>query len=308
MAQPNIEGEIENITEIQLAFIKSVIEKEGFKDSKVTIETVGGAADNYGANVKRIFIEGGNGNLSIFAKIAPTLEIVRKTSNVPLAFHNEHLMYTEVLPKFLQLQKQAKIPEEDRIKFPKCYGTYLEAPNEVILIEDLKPSGFTMMDRLVSLSDECVTSILRHLAIFHSLSYVLKSKEPETFDHFRDNLRDVMGAMNEGTFGELDFFNHVETRSLSLLENPEHQNVMRNAKVGETTRLVIKMTKFEHDSRYSAIVHGDCWTNNFLFKLEVSIFKLSYSIFFSSPLFPKLIVFRPVFSQFSVFPFHILVC
>ena len=280
MAQHNFEGAIENITESQLKFIKSVIEKEGFKDSKVTFETVGGAADNYGASVKRIIIEKANGNLSIFAKIAPTFEVVRNTSNVPLGFHNEHMMYTEVLPKLLQLQKEANIPEEDQIKFPKCYGTYIEAPNEVILIEDLKISGFAILDRFLPLSDECVTSVLKHLAILHSLSYVLKDKEPETFNYFRDNLRDVMGAMNDGIYGQLDFFGQVEALSLNLLDNPEHKNIMKNAKISEGVNRTKKMTKFEHGSRYSVIIHGDCWTNNLMFKYEVSTyFKLFLMVF-----------------------------
>ncbi|KAJ8720712.1 hypothetical protein PYW08_006177 [Mythimna loreyi] len=267
MEHYNFEGEIDNISPAQLEFIKNVIEQEGFKDSKVTFEAVGAAGDNYAASVKRIVIEGENGKLTMIAKIAPSHEIVRRTLNAPLMFKNEHLMYREVLPKFLSLQKQAEVPEEDQLKFPKCYGTNVEAPNEIILIEDLKPSGFKMQDRLASLSDECVKSILRNLAIFHSLSYVLKNKEPETYNYYKDNLGDMWGAIADRPPAELVYFSQVENASINMLDDVEHQNVMRH-KVSDLVTRAAKMTKFENNSRYAVIQHGDCWTNNVMFKFD----------------------------------------
>lgn len=270
MEHHKFEGEIDSIAPGQLEFIKNVIEQEGFKDSKVTFEAVGAAGDNYAANVKRIIIEGENGNLTMIAKIAPVNETLRKNLSVPLMFSNEHLMYTEVLPKFLSLQKQAEISEEDLLKFPKCYGANVEAPNEVVLVEDLKTSGFGMLDRFTALSDEYVKSVLRNLAIYHSLSYVLKNKEPDTYNYYKDNLKDMWGAMAAGTPEELAYFQQIETVSLNMLDDPEHQNVMRH-KVSDVVMRAAKMTKFEDGSRYAVIQHGDCWTNNVMFKFEASI-------------------------------------
>ncbi|KAJ8728884.1 hypothetical protein PYW07_006580 [Mythimna separata] len=267
MEHHKFEGEIDNITPAQLEFIKNVIEEEGFKDSKVTFEAVGAAGDNYAASVKRIIVEGENGNLTMIAKIAPTHEIVRKTLSAPLMFNNEYLMYKEVLPKLLSLQKQAEIPEKDQLRFPKCYGASVDAPNEVILIEDLKPSGFGMQDRLKPLADEYVKSVLRNLAIYHSLSYVLKNKEPETYNYYRDNLGDMWGAMANKRPEELTYFRQIEAASLKMLDNIEHQNIMRH-KVSEIVARAAKMSKFENGSRYAVIQHGDCWTNNVMFKFE----------------------------------------
>lgn len=275
MSQLKFEGQVENIAEGQLEFIRNIIEKEGYKDSKVTIEAVGGAADNYGANVKRLVIEGENGNLTMIAKIAPSFEPIRQAMGVSLMFNNESLIYTEILPKLLQLQKQADIPEEDQLNFPKCYGVNSEAPNEVILIEDLKASGFTMLDRFKPLSDEEMTSVLRNLAIYHSLSYVLRTKEPETYDYFKDKLHDLLGAMTEGSPELLGFFYQIEAVALQMLDDPAQQNIVKN-KIGEMIKQVRKMAKFEHDSRFAVIQHGDCWTNNIMYKFEVSILDLLF--------------------------------
>ncbi|KAJ8720714.1 hypothetical protein PYW08_006179 [Mythimna loreyi] len=266
MSQLEFEGQTENISESQLEFIKDVIEKEGFTDGKVTIEAVGEPGDNYGANVKRIVIEGENGNLTMIAKIAPTSEPIRLAMSFELMFSNETLLYTEILPKMLELQKNAEIPEEDQIKFPKCYGAN-GAPHEVILLEDLKTSGFTMMDRFESLSEEHMSSVVKNLAIYHSLSFVLRNKEPETYDDYKNKLQDLWGAMTKGGPDLLGFFNQIEAVALQVLEDPEQQDIVKG-KVGEVIERVGEMTEFEQSSQFAVIQHGDCWTNNIMFKIE----------------------------------------
>jgi len=263
----NFEGEFQDINEGQLQFIKNVIEEKGFKDSKVVIAPAGIAGDNYAANVKRIKVEGENGQLSIIAKIAPTNEMVRKRVNVTTMFGNEHLIYTEFLPKLLQLQKQVGTPDEDLVKFPKCYGTNIEEPNEVILLEDLKELGFSIQDRFNSLSDESVSSVLKNLAIYHSLSYVLKSKEPDTYNYFKDNLKDMWGAMAELPEEELAYFSQLEEFIMQMVDDPEHKKLIKN-RVVEIAPRAAKMSKFENGSRFAVIQHGDAWTNNIMFKFD----------------------------------------
>ncbi|KAF9422097.1 hypothetical protein HW555_002118, partial [Spodoptera exigua] len=265
----HFEGDFQDISEGQLKFIKNVIEEKGFKDSKVVFAPAGAAGDNYVANVKRIKVQGENGQLSIIAKIAPTNELVRKRVNATTMFGNEHLIYTEFLPKLLQLQKQVGTTDEDLVKFPKCYGTNVEAPNEVILLEDLRELGFSMQDRLKSLSDECVSSVLKKLAIYHSLSYVLKSKEPDTYNYFKDNLRDMWGAMADLPKEELAYFSQLEEFTMQMLDDPQYKKHIKNS-ISVIAPRAAKMSKLENGSRYAVIQHGDAWTNNIMFKFEAN--------------------------------------
>nr|XP_049697229.1 uncharacterized protein LOC126054710 [Helicoverpa armigera] len=269
MAQYNFEGEIQNIHDRQLEFINSVIEKLGYKNSKVTFNAVGTAGDNYVANVKRIIVEGENGNLSIIAKIAPTSEVLRQTFDSGPLFGNESFVYSKVLPKFLQLQKQAGVPVEEQIKFPKCYGSLSEAPNEVILLEDVKLSGYTMLNRFIPLTDYVVKGVLKSLAVWHSMSYVLKVKEPETYNLFRDTLVDLWGIMAEKKDSPaLVFLNQIETMAIGILADyPEYQNILRH-KVSGSIEKAAKMQKVEYGNRFAVIQHGDTWTNNIMFKFE----------------------------------------
>lgn len=116
MAQYNFEGAFENINERQLVFINKVIQEQELQVTTVVFSPLGQAGDNFMANVKRINVEGENGSLKLIVKIASGVEIVRKTTNTDALFNNEHTMYAEVLPKFVQLQKDAGVPEEEQLR------------------------------------------------------------------------------------------------------------------------------------------------------------------------------------------------
>lgn len=267
MAQYNFEGDLENINECQLVFIDKVIQEQDLKIQKVVFSPVGKAGDNFMANVKRINLEGENGSLKMVVKIASAYEMVRKTTNTEIAFNNEHTMYTEVLPKLVQLQKDAGVPEEEQLRYAKCYGSLNEAPNEIIILEDLAELDFTILNKFESLSDDCVKSILKNFAVLHSLSYVLKKKEPETFDVFKNKLIDVwiIIAENQEMMSHIQRF---EDEILSVFDDEVHKSIIRN-KVLNMFRLAAKFSKTS-DHRYSVIQQGDAWTNNIMFKFVVS--------------------------------------
>ncbi|XP_075982122.1 uncharacterized protein LOC142980557 [Anticarsia gemmatalis] len=266
MAQYNFEGDYENVPEGQLKFIHQVIQEHGHGNSKIVFEPVGQAGDNYIASVKRILIEGESESLRLVAKLAPPIEFLRETMNTAVMFRNEHIMYTEVLPKFLQMQKEAGIPEEEQIKYPKCYGSSSEAPNEVIILEDLKPLGFTMLDRMEPLPSDCIYSILKSFAIFHSLSYVLRQREPGTFDRYKSTLSDTWLDMAQKEESK-QYFIEIESNVLSVLEDPEQINIAGN-KIMDSLNHMVNVSKEDMDNKFSVIVQGDCWTNNVMFRFE----------------------------------------
>ncbi|KAJ8728881.1 hypothetical protein PYW07_006577 [Mythimna separata] len=262
MAQYNFEGDIDNINERQLEFINKVIQEQDLQVTKVVVSPVGQAGDNFVANVKRINIEGENGSMQMIVKIAPAFEMARKMMSTEIMFQNEHTMYTEVLPKLVQLQKDAGVPEEEQLRYAKCYGSLIEAPNEVVILEDLSDSDFIMLNKFESLSDDCVKSVLKNFAILHSLSYVLKNKEPEKFDLFKNNLVDVwsLAAQDPEAMGQMQV---LEDNILTLFDDEAHKSVVKN-KLANIFKLGAKLSK---DTKHSVILQGDAWTNNIMFKV-----------------------------------------
>ncbi|XP_037292207.1 uncharacterized protein LOC115447734 [Manduca sexta] len=270
------EGAVENISEIQLGYISEVIEKQGYKDSKVTIEVVGQAGDNYVANVKRIIVHGDNAEFRMIAKIAPQLELTRNSMHIEKLFRNEHVMYTKVLPKFQQLEEQAGLPKESRLRFAECYGSLTDAPHEVILLEDLQVSGFVMLDRFKSLSDECIKSVLKNFASLHSLSYALKHKEMETFNAFNNELYDAWVNMGDNPM-TLAFFNQLESTAIMVADGAERKRLLKGC-ISQSIEQGLKAIKQDVGSKYSVIQQGDSWTNNIMFKFNNGVLQQSIMI------------------------------
>ncbi|XP_022823365.1 uncharacterized protein LOC111354259 [Spodoptera litura] len=263
MAEFKFEGDISNISERQLQFINKVILEQNLKIKRVIFHSFAQAGDNFMSDVKRISLEGENGSMKVIAKIAPIDESVRASSYTEYLFKVEHIMYTEILPKLVSLQKAAKVPEEEHLRFAKCYGSLDEAPNEVIILEDLKESGYFMLDKFEPLQDNNIKSVLKTLAIFHSLSHVLRNKEPATYDLYKNMLPDMTNISPEelkNSFKSLDDF--VAT----IIENEAHRKILKN-KISNTLDIAPKLAK-EEDPKYLVIQHGDVWVNNILFKQE----------------------------------------
>ncbi|CAH1634836.1 unnamed protein product [Spodoptera littoralis] len=246
MTEYNFEGDFSNLSERQLEYINKVVLEQNLKVNKVVFNSFGQAGDNFGANVKRISIEGENGSMKMIIKIAAVDEIV------------------QVLPKLVALQKAARVPEEEHLRYAKCYGSLDEAPNEVIMLEDLKESGHIMLDKYEPLQDDVVRNILKTFAIYHSLSHVLKNKEPATYKCFEIKLRDVWSVMS-ATPEYTNNFKGIDDATVSIVENETHKDIVKN-RITNMFKLVLKLVK-EENTKYSVIQHGDAWTNNILFKL-----------------------------------------
>ncbi|XP_068623132.1 uncharacterized protein [Battus philenor] len=260
-------GEIETITERQIEFVSEVLKKHKCTGSIVTVEAVGKKGDNYGAYVKRIKVEQEDGNeFKMIAKIAPANMILREQRPVNDFFANETLIYNELLPMFRKLQENFGVPDNDKFKFPICYGTLDEPINEIILLEDLEPYNYVMLNKTEPLSDEIVKTVLKNLANFHSLSYVLRNKEPQVFDKFMGTL--VNASVNPKTMAQTQmFFEHALNDLKSIFDKDRYKNTIDYV-MQHLVKTWMKLVSADKGSKYSVIQHGDLWTNNIMFQMQ----------------------------------------
>lgn len=270
MSQFNFKGVVEFIGEAQLEFIGNVLHQRGFKGPDVYIEQVGAAGDNYGANVKRIAITENGKTFKMVAKLAPPIPMMREMGNLEIIFYNEHVIYTELLPKFREMQRSAGVPEEELFRFAECYGSNQEDPNEVILLEDLKEDNYIMLDRFKPLNNDCVKIVLKNMAVYHSLSYVLKDQDPEMFADLSSKLKDMMtGAMSQREEFKM-FYSQMEENAVSIIQDEKYTKFIKG-NVVTMAEHALEVMKYDADSKYSIIHQGDGWTNNILFQMEVSL-------------------------------------
>ncbi|KAI5640276.1 ecdysteroid kinase domain-containing protein [Phthorimaea operculella] len=251
----------------QWKIVTEVLNNKGFGDAKITENAVGESGDNYVANVIRVVAEKNGETFKMIAKIAPRSEELRAAMNTRSMFINEVIMYNEVLPKFTELERGAGIPEKERLRYAACYGTRTEELDELILLEDLKASDYTMLDRFKSLTDNEIKLILKSFAKLHTLAYVLRHLEPETYDNFKSKLLKLSNWFDATSEQLTKFFEAAEAHCISVLENPKQKNAMKGT-LSKLIELYKKNGEWDFDSRYSIIQQGDSWTNNIMFHFE----------------------------------------
>lgn len=265
------DGEVNSLSPRQLEFVSDVLEKRGFRGNHVAIQTLGQAGDNYIANVKRIIVEENDGKtFRMVAKVAPTNEVARARTGIPILFANESLMYQEVLPKLVGQQIAAGVPDKQLYKYAECFGVLLEAPHELILLEDLQLSKYVMLDRFKPLTDKSVKLTLRNFAILHSLSMVLKKEDTETFETFNKKLIDFFGTLIQ-VEEFVQYTVGIEKDALDVLDDEEYKAPVRGSisKLNEN----LPITRMGQDNlKQSVVLQGDGWTNNIMFRLKASIF------------------------------------
>lgn len=64
------------------------------------------------------------------------------------------------------------------INFPKCFYASLEKGKEIIFLEDLRNSGYKMLDHNRDLNKAYANLVMRELTRLHAASLLLQNKYP----------------------------------------------------------------------------------------------------------------------------------
>ncbi|KAJ2944245.1 hypothetical protein O0L34_g18226 [Tuta absoluta] len=263
MAQKTGKEEVSAFSHSQWKLVTDVLNNRGFSDAKITENAVGEAGDNYIANVKRVVAEKNGETFKIIAKIAPRIVQLRVAMNTRSMFINEHVMYTQILPKFTEIEKAAGIPEDERLRYAACYGTITDELDELVLLEDLTESGYVMLDRFKSLQDGEIKLVLQSFAKLHALSYALKNQEPETYANYTCKLMKFEVPPKE----TIEFFEAMEAYAISKLQDEKRKKCLKGT-LSKIVEFGLKYSNWDNNSRYSVIQQGDAWTNNIMFHLK----------------------------------------
>ncbi|CAG9839117.1 unnamed protein product [Diabrotica balteata] len=100
----------------------------------------------------------------------------------------EVYFYSTILKEYQQLQlgKKLHVPFD---MVPKCYKTFLEDGNAVIILENLKKDGYVLHPRDQPMNIAHLQMGLRSYAKLHALSFALKDQKKETFEKISKTLK-----------------------------------------------------------------------------------------------------------------------
>lgn len=97
-------------------------------------------------------------------------------------FERENLFYSEIAPKFLKLQRERGLGENELFHaFPKCNKaiTNVEKGFSVIILENLKSKSYRLWPKNKAHNVEDVRRIVLELAKLHAISFAVRDQCPE---------------------------------------------------------------------------------------------------------------------------------
>lgn len=253
--------------------IERLLEKRGLVEYTLEESKVSSKGENYLGDVRRVkCLKKKSGDddecLILIVKLAPSW---LEGMPVNLFYSREICAYTQILPEFVKLQDYFKIPTEERIHFAKfCDGSDLKN-EEYLIMEDLCADGFRTHDKKKPLDYDLVAFIFDHLAKFHAMTFALKNRSPETYARLEALVAEDLhfGEMSEATM------NNLMTNVLSAVKDPDHKMRLKLF-MEHLAEMYFWYVGAKTAAPHNVFAHGDCWSNNMLFKYEVSSKSIYY--------------------------------
>lgn len=266
--------------------LEDVVKRRGFKQPRYAVSAGSKTGDNYLGVLYRVEVteaatEGeGVKRLALILKGMPASERRRQEMRCGLMFDNEHFVYRVVLPDLARfvaekgVAEAAEVDEDDPTfpNTPRCFDATRDGAEgeDTIVLEDMRPLGFTMTDRQRGVDPAHIACVFRALAFLHASSFAMEAQQPERFARLRgvinetiftpDNpLNDIMVDMMQRTYG------FIAGRFPEGSDGYNRIKKMIDIYPDEMAALVRAS-----DAGGNAISHGDCWTNNLLYKYSES--------------------------------------
>ncbi|KAJ3638565.1 hypothetical protein MTP99_001917 [Tenebrio molitor] len=199
-------------------------------------------------------------------KKAPTEKIRREESRVDLAYKNEIFFYSEICPAFKKFEEDHGISKPFN-SVPEYFVSDDQLEKEIIVLQDITKEGFVLRDKELLFDDDHTRLIFKTYGHFHAISFCLKEQKPEEFSRLTKSLKNIWKEI----FEKGSFFNiikiHVET-AYEALDPREHTEIMVKLKKYIENCKEIFYESISCTGKYYGILHGDCWSNNMMFKYQ----------------------------------------
>lgn len=210
-----------------------------------------------------------NKSINIILKLPPQNQMRREEFFIRPCFLRESFIYEKILPLFAEFQTDKGLSQNECFyEIPKCYKTISMEMDEAIFLEDLKIKQYFMYDRKKLIDIEHSRLIMNVLGKLHAISFGLKTDNNKEFKNASATMTDIFKD-RENVESFRNYLDHLVERAKSTLHPTDDQNLMekmKNVFNKNSLDMLLEWVAGEAAEPYTVICHGDCWTNNILFK------------------------------------------
>lgn len=230
-----------------------------------------GKGDSYLSELIRIKIYGLNSNkeskhVQCVLKSIPKNVSRRLTFRSNEFFYNEISFYEKVLPELSKF-RASKSANEPFDKCPKLIFSYVDGVHDVICLEDESIYDYGGAVRQEGIDYDHAKLSFKVLARFHAISFAMKDQKPDEFERIRKELLETY--YHERLWDWYSkFWDRLRFIAIDAVEK-EYPNSIYSEKVKEfaVPEIYKKMVDAATNTLDTGVIsHGDCWTNNFLYK------------------------------------------
>lgn len=192
----------------------------------------------------------------------------RTELNIEIAFLNEVLFYSKIFPILNKLQTESM--EEPFVEIAKFYYGTTEEWYEALVLENLKTRGYIMRNKSDLLDEEHASLIFKTYGKFHALSFALKDLNGEEYHELVKEIKDFIQISFSSKQYKF-FLNGIGQEAFGALETEEYSDVFEYCAKYRENIMDEFLKKGIYKGDYGVINHGDCWSNNMMFKYSVNI-------------------------------------
>ncbi|XP_063932837.1 uncharacterized protein LOC135144713 [Zophobas morio] len=247
--------------------LKLVTKDENFIDYKIQVHGKTERGDGYLGKVTFASVTGKTKNedtkeLNLVVKTSAENELLRNELPIKRFFELEIYIYEKVIPTFTNFQQEMGFESDILKSLPTCYLTRNFENNEALILENLKARGFEMANRKIPLTFLQVRLVLEGYGKWHAFSLALRYKQPETFKRLVKNYGNMWSTyISQVKMAHIFFQYYEEVRKFW-----EDDKNVASITFSESEVTSILMSLVFEDLDHAVILHGDSWTNNFMFK------------------------------------------
>ena len=192
-----------------------------------------------------------------------------------VTFEKEIGFYKTVLPL---LNAELERANEERLRLPKFFHYIEKDGEEVIYLEDLRNLGYKMLNRKQGMDKDHSELVLVELGRLHAASSLLMSRGKfqganiiEKFPVLDEAFTAIDEADNDMSLekllsGLMDSGAKIAARS----EGYERVEAFLSDKKSSSREIFYEQLRVAEN--FKIICHGDCWSNNFLFRYDIYIY------------------------------------
>jgi len=251
-----------------IAVLKDVLPESVDDIEDIKIYAGAQKGDGYLSCMNKIDVKCKKNEYNYVFKMAPKVEMFRMLGKIERYYQIETRYYTETFPQLLKFQLDRKVKEPFQ-NIPKCIKTSLKEGDEYLLLENICASGFRLWNRRERFTENHLKLLFREYGKLHAISYAMKDQDRNLYDKLTsDNINLFYAMYHESEDAQKAW--HMTLDFIQSYFDPKTESdcIAAVKRLRENLDKIFELVIKKDES--FVIVHGDCWSNNMMFKYEDS--------------------------------------